>query len=68
MTDNAGLHLHGEMSGDELKKDVSQVENGTVQKHQNGLEKMNVQSVPGDLKQIVLDGLDKKGDRGLWLW
>lgn len=54
------------MSGDESKKDVSRVENGAVQ--QNGAAKMHLQSVPGDLKQIVLDGLEKKGDRGLWLW
>lgn len=32
------------------------------------MEKVHIQSVPGDLKQIVLDGLEKKGDRGLWLW
>ncbi|XP_065072547.1 organic cation transporter protein [Ochlerotatus camptorhynchus] len=56
------------MSGDESKKDVSQVENGTVQQQQNGVAKMHMQSVPGDLKQIVLDGLEKKGDRGVWLW
>lgn len=48
------------MTGDESKKDVAQVENGAA--------KMHVQSGPGDLKQIVLDGLEKKGDRGLWLW
>lgn len=60
------------MSGDESKKDVSHVENGSAmqQQQQNGgmMEKVHIQSGPGDLKQIVLDGLEKKGDRGLWLW
>nr|XP_029717220.1 uncharacterized protein LOC115260406 [Aedes albopictus] len=60
------------MSGDESKKDVSHVENGGAmqQQQQNGgmMEKVHIQSGPGDLKQIVLDGLEKKGDRGLWLW
>nr|XP_029716263.1 LOW QUALITY PROTEIN: organic cation transporter protein [Aedes albopictus] len=60
------------MSGDESKKDVSHVENGGAmqQQQQNGgmMEKVHIQSGLGDLKQIVLDGLEKKGDRGLWLW
>ncbi|XP_055585439.1 organic cation transporter protein [Uranotaenia lowii] len=61
------------MSGDETaKRDVSGVENGSAASAaaNNGgsATKLNVQSVPGDLKQIVLDGLEKKGDRGSWLW
>ncbi|XP_053689888.1 organic cation transporter protein [Sabethes cyaneus] len=69
------------MSGEEVEKDVSRVENGTTaaaaaaaaanggseqQGYENG--KIIVRSSPGDLKQIVLDGLEKKGDRGVWLW
>ncbi|XP_058811839.1 organic cation transporter protein [Topomyia yanbarensis] len=62
------------MSGDETKKDVCNVESGTAaadscqQQLNNGNGKICVQSAPGDLKQIVLDGLEKKGDRGIWLW
>ncbi|XP_058130471.1 organic cation transporter protein [Anopheles ziemanni] len=33
----------------------------------NGTAKLTVES-NGDLKQTILDGLEKKGDRGLWLW
>ncbi|XP_055526448.1 organic cation transporter protein isoform X1 [Wyeomyia smithii] len=60
------------MSGDKVRKDASQVENGTLaatdeSQHSNG-GKIVIRSSPGDLKQVVLDGLEKKGDRGIWLW
>ncbi|XP_053679431.1 organic cation transporter protein [Anopheles nili] len=44
----------------------SQSDDSTVQL-KNGTAKLTVQSA-GDLKQTILDGLEKKGDRGLWLW
>uniref|UniRef100_A0A182PIY4 Major facilitator superfamily (MFS) profile domain-containing protein n=1 Tax=Anopheles epiroticus TaxID=199890 RepID=A0A182PIY4_9DIPT len=33
----------------------------------NGTAKLTVHSA-GDLKQTILDGLERKGDGGLWLW
>ncbi|XP_053658724.1 organic cation transporter protein [Anopheles marshallii] len=33
----------------------------------SGTAKLTVPST-GDLKQTILEGLEKKGDRGLWLW
>lgn len=69
------------MSEDENKTGDKHVENGTAAvaataagatdtaaQNQNGGEKLNIQSGPADLKQIILDGLEKKGNRGIWLW
>ncbi|KFB42101.1 AGAP003303-PA-like protein [Anopheles sinensis] len=39
----------------------------SVRQLKNGTAKLTVES-NGDLKQTILDGLEKKGDRGLWLW
>ncbi|XP_058450230.1 organic cation transporter protein [Malaya genurostris] len=58
------------MNEDDTRKDVCLVENGSAPQQQlnTGNGKICVQSTSGELKQIVLDGLEKKGDRGIWLW
>uniref|UniRef100_A0A182JN64 Major facilitator superfamily (MFS) profile domain-containing protein n=1 Tax=Anopheles atroparvus TaxID=41427 RepID=A0A182JN64_ANOAO len=52
--------------GKHLKTQQAQQDDSTCQL-KNGTAKLTVQSA-GDLKQTILDGLEKKGDRGLWLW
>uniref|UniRef100_A0A182RHY7 MFS domain-containing protein n=1 Tax=Anopheles funestus TaxID=62324 RepID=A0A182RHY7_ANOFN len=58
----------GEVDMEEQRKDIEpqQGDESPVQL-KNGTAKLTVQST-GDLKQTILDGLEKKGDRGLWLW
>uniref|UniRef100_A0A182SG27 Uncharacterized protein n=1 Tax=Anopheles maculatus TaxID=74869 RepID=A0A182SG27_9DIPT len=62
----------------EQRKDIDQLQEDNQQQQQqqqgdessaglkNGTAKLTVQSA-GDLKQTILDGLEKKGDGGLWL-
>lgn len=52
--------------GDEQQQQQQQLDESPAQL-KNGTAKLTVQSA-GDLKQTILDGLEKKGDRGLWLW
>ncbi|XP_035891142.1 organic cation transporter protein-like [Anopheles stephensi] len=66
----------GELDMENQRKDVEEDQQHQQQQQQadespvqlkNGTAKLTVQSA-GDLKQTILDGLEKKGDRGLWLW
>lgn len=68
------------MSGDEIKKDAPEpVENGhgatatvpeeSAEQHLNGkLHTLESGAPPGDLKQVILDGLEKKSNGSMWLW
>uniref|UniRef100_A0A182NL70 Major facilitator superfamily (MFS) profile domain-containing protein n=1 Tax=Anopheles dirus TaxID=7168 RepID=A0A182NL70_9DIPT len=51
--------VHSKDGGVQPDESPAQLKNGTA--------KLTVQS-GGDLKQTILDGLEKKGDRGVWLW
>uniref|UniRef100_A0A182X1Z4 Major facilitator superfamily (MFS) profile domain-containing protein n=1 Tax=Anopheles quadriannulatus TaxID=34691 RepID=A0A182X1Z4_ANOQN len=53
--------------GDEQQQQQQQQLDESPAQLKNGTAKLTVQSA-GDLKQTILDGLEKKGDRGLWLW
>lgn len=64
------------MSGDEIKKDAPEpVENGSAtattepEQQLNGkLHSLETGTPPGDFKQLILDGLEKKSNGSLWLW
>uniref|UniRef100_A0A182QZY2 Major facilitator superfamily (MFS) profile domain-containing protein n=1 Tax=Anopheles farauti TaxID=69004 RepID=A0A182QZY2_9DIPT len=64
--ENAASERAVESKAGEVQEDQPQADDSPAQL-KNGTAKLTVQSV-GDLKQTILDGLEKKGDRGLWLW